>query len=200
MALPDYSAAAMNNNQQRRAMKRDRRQERRARNQWTQPMSTDEVSYPSGTSQSTAQPHQYGYDFGPGYQGPYTPPANSQSHPFYDPNATYARQGGQHYQLQEGSDLHTRYGDQNPQSAYISHLGKLGLGGMDARSQAAQGMYRDFAGGFEASKLNNNFEGHWGDFLAMQDIPGLLERMSSEQIGLDTTQYGGRGRWSLRGQ
>lgn len=198
MAIPNYSAQAQNNRQMRR---QERRQDRRAANATVPPSRTHIEGSFSGGQQSTASPHNYGgYNWGSGYQGPYTAPANTTNHPFYDPNATYTNQGGQHHQLQQGSDMYRMAAEHDPEGMYLGHLGRQGLGGLDARSLAAQGMYREFAGGYRAAKLNNNFEGNWADFVGQQDIGKLLDRMSSEQLGIDTTQYGGRTRWGMRGQ
>lgn len=204
MALPDYTNysqrsvrqdrrdARQDNRQQNRAVVRDRRRDRRNKGlgQGQYPATT-----PSASPATYAQPSS-------GYQGVYTPPANNAQHPFFDPNATQAQQGDQYggqQWLQPGSPGYNMYGTLNPAAYYTNYLGNRNLGGLDARSQTAQGMYRDWAAGYEAAKFQNP-ELLFPDFMEMQNIPNLLEQMSEEQIGIDRGRYAGyRDRWGFRG-
>lgn len=199
MALPDYTnytqqsrVSRSDRRDARRDIRQDRRQDRRRdRRQPTQ--------YPATTP--TASPTDYAQP-ATGYSGVYTPPRNSLSHPFFDPQASQAntgdQYGGQNW-LQPGSPGYNMYGTQNPAGYYYNRLGRLGLGGFDARSQAAQGMYRDVAAGYEAAKFENP-ELWFPDFVEMQDIPSLLEQMSEQQLGIDRSRFSGdRTRYGFRG-
>lgn len=214
MALPNYSSAdsvaaggmtrrqvQRERKQYRRDQKQERRKTRRITNSWGQQEDPNTATGPTGPTQTPMAPMeslpQPSY---PGFQGSYVAPDNSYEHPFYTPNATYARPGELHYQLPQGSKLQEIAIEQNPAGGYYGWAAHQGYGGMDAKSQAVQGMYKDFATGYEAAKLYNNFEGNWQDYMDMQDIPHLLEQMTNAQLGIDQSQFRGRDRWSLRGQ
>ena len=200
MALPDYTSttgfarpSARERHKARNILQRDRRQERRQDRR-----QGGKTTYPASTP--TAQPTSYAQPQS-GYNGVYTPPANSGSHPFFDPQASQANTGDQaggSQWLQPGSQGYNLYGTLNPAAYYTNRLGHLGLGGLDARSQTAQGMYRDWAAGYEAAKFQNP-ELLFPDFMEMQNIPGLLDQMSEEQIGIDRGRYQDRSRWGFRG-
>lgn len=208
MALPDYSsassasfgAAPMTRNQKQRERKQERRQDRRTRRitrGWGQEEPADTTDY----SQPYVPGDQYEYDETqyPGYQGTYVAPENSYNHPFYTPGASYAQQG-QQYLNPSGTDIQKTYIERNPAAGYYGAISQQGYGGLDAKSQTVQKMYQDFATGYEASKAYNNFEGNFRDFMGMQNIPNLLEQMTSQQIGIDRSAFDGRDRWQFRGQ
>jgi hypothetical protein len=209
MALPNYdhSDSFAAGGMTRRQVQRDRRQERRQRKK------IRKISTPSEGGGSTEwgtiepPPTPVDEDWGyiepltnqPGYQGQYVAPDNSAQHPFYSPGASYARPGDQHFQLAQGSPLQQVAFENNPGGAYYGWANNQGYGGFDAESQTVQGMYKDFATGYEAAKLYNNFQGNWRDFMDMQDVPHLLEQMTDAQLGIDRSQFRGRDRWALRG-
>lgn len=207
MALPDYSSSSsasfgvpQSRGQVRRDRRQDRRANRRARNA-TSPYTQDspESSYNDQSAYGTGDAESvYSNGQGAGFQGSYVAPDNSYEHPFYTPNATYARQG-ENYNNINGTDLQRNYIDANPAGGYYGWAGQQGYGGLDARSQTVQGMYKDFATGFEAAKAYNNFEGNFQSYLGQQDVPHLLEQMTSQQIGIDRSKFNGRDRWSQRG-
>jgi hypothetical protein len=127
----------------------------------------------------------------------------STEHPFYDPNSSYWQNGtGQPTPSnlfgQANTELQRQYSNQNPEGYYMYWLGQQGLGGLDARSQAAQSMYRDAMSGYGAAKVNNA-ELDLADYLRMWDVQRLLSEMSYDQLGMGgTSQIGGRNRWGMR--
>lgn len=192
MALPDYTGGGSQN---RRAVRRDRRQDKRRRKRLRGQTpydygQMDEPAIPADYSQITNQ--------GTGFQGVYQPPSNTSGHPFYDPNSNYAQPGKQYNQFPRGSELANEFAQNNQAGYYYDYMNRMGLGGLDARSQAAQGMYQDYALGYKAAQ-NQNVELQWADYLGMQDVNGLLDRMSNQQVGIDDTAFGARNRWSMRG-
>lgn len=208
MALPDYnrdSTASFGNPQQaRRQRRRDRRQDRRADRRaanaaglysQTDPQAEYDQQDTYGTDDAMSV---YTDNQGQGFQGNYISPDNSYEHPFYTPGASYARPGENFYNI-NGTDLQKNYIEQNPAAGYYGWAANGGYGGLDAKSQAVQGMYKDFATGYEAAKAYNNFEGNFQSFLNQQNVPQLLEQMTSDQIGIDRSRFNARDRWSQRG-
>jgi hypothetical protein len=198
MALPDYTDLGRRSKQDRRQGRRetrqDRRQSRRTNRRGDNLPRARYNQTPAAPSADYSQPNS-------GYTGVYTPPRNDAAHPFFDPQASQAnvgdQYGGQQW-LQPGSSGYNMYGTQNPAAYYYMSMGQQGLGGLDARSQTAQGMYRDFAAGYEAAKFQNP-ELLYPDFMEQQNVPGLLDQMSEEQIGIDRRRYQDRSRWGFRG-
>lgn len=212
MALPNYGASDsasqyLSRNQIQRQRRQERRQNKRQRQKvkkitsgWGPP--EEDPGYTDGPVAGGSTPVDDNYSEAvnyPGFQGQYVAPENSYEHPFYSPGATYARPGELHYQVPQNSQLQQTYIEQNPAAGYYGWAANNGYGGLDARSQTVQGMYKDFATAYEASKAYNNFEGNWQDFMDMQDVPHLLEQMTNQQMGIDNSQFRGRDRWSLRG-
>ncbi len=195
MALPDYTSLGRTSKKDRRQGRRDTRQDRR---QDRRRGGRTPTAYPAQTP--TASPTDYSQPAS-GYSGVYTPPRNDAAHPFFDPQASQAnvgdQYGGQNW-LQPGSPGYNMYGTQNPAAYYYMNMGQQGLGGLDARSQTAQGMYRDFAAGYEAAKFQNP-ELLFPDFMEQQNVPDLMDQMSEEQIGIDRRRYQDRSRWGFRG-
>lgn len=195
MALPDYSGA-VSRNQVQRQRKRENRQQRRVKRatQGATPVGTPYTPPDSG------EPEDYTIQTGQGYQGQYVAPSNSLQNPFYDPNASYARPGETYYRPPAGgSQLSQMVYDDDPAGYYYGQLNQLGYGGRDARSQAAQSMYKQYQLGYSTAKTNNNWNLHWDQYLREQDIPTQIEMMSDEELGIDASRYGGRDRWQLRG-
>lgn len=87
---------------------------------------------------------------------------------------------------------------ENPQAYYYSALNERGLGGLDARSQAAQGMYKDVALGYQAAHTRN-MELQLPEYLQGWDPNSVLDQMSEEQLGINRSQFQGRDRWGMRG-
>jgi hypothetical protein len=138
----------------------------------------------------------------PGYQGQWNPPANNARHPFFDPRSNYGQPGRQWGQLpgagQPGNNPWNNYGTDNPEGYYYAFLNERGLGGFDARSQVAQGMFRDVARGYEAAKMRN-MELWFPEYLEQWDPNDVLDLLSEEQLGIDRSRFGGRDRWGMRG-
>jgi hypothetical protein len=137
----------------------------------------------------------------PGFQGTVTSPQTSSQHPFFDPNSNYAQTGRQYGRLPggPGSSAVNIYGtDVNPEGYYYATLNERGLGGLDARSQAAQGMYRDAALGYQAAKTRN-MELWFPEYLEQWNPSQVLDQMSNEQLGIDDSRFQGRDRWGMRG-
>jgi hypothetical protein len=148
---------------------------------------------PSAQTNTTAQPQaqvQNDYSQNPSYTG----------HPFFDPNSNYQWKDNAPLQFEPDSPIYQNWAEENPQGAYFEVLNELGLGGLDARSQAAQAMYRDYATGYQASKMRNaNL--WWSQFLEMQrpQIMNQIQQLSNEQLGINEANFTGRDRWALRG-
>lgn len=138
----------------------------------------------------------------PGYQGQVTEPQYDNSHPFYDPNSNYAHTGYAYGQLpgwgNPGNDAANMWAEDNPDAYYYSVMNERGLGGMDARSQAAQGMYKDAMMGYKAAHTKN-MELRLPQYLAGWDPNTALNQMSNEQLGIDESRFRGRDRWGMRG-
>jgi hypothetical protein len=173
---------------------------------WTNPWAGRSGNMDRWNQPATAPPTAVPTDYSTGgitngYAGPQTPPSNSGQHPFFDPNAAYTKPGDPFYQFPEDSQPYNLYAtNEAPEGWYYAHLNNQGLGGLDARSQAAQGMYRDFALAYQAAKATGNLELWWPQFMKQQNIQGLIEGMSHDQLGIDEGAYRGRGeRWALRG-
>lgn len=135
---------------------------------------------------------------------PTSQPSNSpgrdySAHPFFDPNANYSTRPGSQQALTPGTTPYNYYAsEESPEGYYYSIMNQQGFGGMDARSLAAQGMYRDYARGYQAAKLQNH-DLWFPEYMGMQDVAGTVRNLSNRQLGIDEGLYGGRDRWSLRG-
>lgn len=194
MALPDYSGA-MTRNQIQRQRKKENRQQRR-----TKRATAGAVPTPNPVVQpQTGQQEDYTLNTGTGYQGVYQPQSGGLDHPFYDPNASYAKEGDEYFRPQGNSALERTMYDNDPAGYYYGQLNRMGYGGMDAKSQAAQGLYKQYQLGYSTARTNNNWNLHWDQYLAEQDIQNQIEMMSDEDLGIDRSRYGGRDRWQLRG-
>jgi hypothetical protein len=129
-----------------------------------------------------------------------TPSANRDlsAHPFFDPNANY-RTSTAMQNFEPGSLPYNIYStEQSPEGYYYNIMNQQGFGGLDAKSQAAQGMYRDYARGYQAAKLQNN-DLWFPEYMGMQDVGANVRNLSNRQLGIDENLYAGRDRWSLRG-
>jgi hypothetical protein len=164
------------------------------------PRNTNPVQPPPTTQPPTTTQPPLTQD--PGYQGPWNPPANNADHPFFDPGSNYGQPGRQWGQLpgagQPGNNPWNNYGTDNPEGYYYAFLNERGLGGFDARSQVAQGMFRDVARGYEAAKMRN-MELWFPEYLEQWDPNDVLDLLSEEQLGIDRSRFGGRDRWGMRG-
>ena len=189
MALPDYTGQKWST----------------YKHQYTGPKPNDRLrrdycqakrSYISPQTTTPTLPPQH-----PGYQGPVQGPQTNSQHPFFDPNSNYAQTGRQYGQLPggPGSSAINIYGtDVNPEGYYYATLNERGLGGLDARSQAAQGMYRDAALGYQAAKTKN-MELWFPEYLEQWNPENVLNQMSNTQLGIDDSRIQGRDRWGMRG-
>jgi hypothetical protein len=153
----------------------------------------------------TAQPYPVGDTGADAEEVIYNPtqPAAGQSdlnaHPFFDPNADYGTNPGQQQALQPGSAVFNTWAtEESPEGYYYALMNEQGFGGLDAKSQAAQGLYRDYARGYQAAKTKNQ-ELWFPQYMQMQDPRQQIALMSNEQLGIDETRYAGRDRWSMRG-
>jgi hypothetical protein len=129
-------------------------------------------------------------------------PQYTEDHPFFDPNSNYWQPGvGQSNPSgifnQPDTELWRQWSNQNPEGFYYGMLNRQGLGGFDARSQTAQGLYREAMTGYEAAK-QNNAELDVADYLRNYDVQNILRRMTNEQLGIDTPRYRARNRWGQR--
>lgn len=129
-------------------------------------------------------------------------PQYTDDHPFFDPNSSYWQSGvGQSNPSgifnQPNTELWRQWSNTNPEGFYYGMLNQQGLGGLDARSQTAQGLYREAMTGYQAAK-QNNAELDVADYLRNFDVQGILRRMTNEQIGIDTPRYRARNRWGQR--
>lgn len=130
----------------------------------------------------------------------YTAPRNSEPHPFYDPQATYANPGVPRHRLTPGSSEYNMWGtEESPEGYYYGILAQKGLGGTDSRSLAAQGMYGDISRGYQAARAHSNTNLFFPEFVEMQNIPRLVAQMSDEALGFDRARYQNQYNWTLRG-
>lgn len=200
MALPDYGSggqwqpfspqAAGFNRRQWRDLRPQRR--RRIRNNWPAP---PQAPAPEPTPEPYEAPQFNNY-----YGGAVPANTNLSGHPFFDPNNSYASSGRSPMQFGEDSLAYMTYAtNQTPEGYYFATLNQQGLGGLDARSQAAQSLYGEYARGYQAAKLKNA-ELWWPEFMRGQNIRGTLDLMSNEQLGIDNSRIQGRDRWSFRSQ
>lgn len=211
MALPNYTSRHQIRNQN-----PDWRS-RRVNNVWDRQQARQTATTPGAAAPPTAAPQpatqpapteesgpaaNYGLTQDPGYQGPVQAPANNMQHPFFDPNSNYAQTGRQYEVLpgmgQPGNNAFNNYGTDNPEGYYYSVLNQKGLGGFDARSQVAQGMFRDAARGYEAAKMKN-MALWFPEYLEQWDPNAVLDMLSEEQLGIDRSRFAGRDRWGMRG-
>lgn len=189
MALPDYSG--YNYREYRQSQPRDQRADMMGRRKFR--------NYKKNYVNPPVNPQLPPQD--PGYQGPVSGPQTNNQHPFFDPNSNYAQTGRQYGALPggPGHSATNIYGtDVNPQGYYYAALNERGLGGLDARSQAAQGMYKDAALGYQAAKTRN-MELWFPEYLEQWDVNSVLDQMSEEQLGIDRSRFTGRDRWGMRG-
>lgn len=193
MALPNYEStgqpfsfqAAGYNQHQWRDLPRQRRG--RIRRGWGGP--------PQPQQEQGGQQPQFPYTYGQ----PVNPSSDLSGHPFFDPNSNYAA-NGRSYGFAPNSTAYQGYAtEKTPEGYYFGLLNERGLGGFDARSQAAQSMYGDYARGYQAAKLKN-MELWWPEFMQGQNIQGTLDLMSNDQLGIDNSNIQGRDRWSFRSQ
>lgn len=198
----------MTQHQQRRVVRQDRRQDQRARRQGRrQAAAATSGSVYTPPASTSVDPASYEVP-----QLPPTPgagqalPQGGVNTPFYDPASNYVPSGSTGNVLnywesagQPGSSVGNIYGsDQSPEGYYFGLLNQQGLGGFDARSRAAQSMYSDYARGYQAAKMKNS-ELFFPQYMQMQDIPGLIQLLSDEQLGIDRNNVQGGLNWSLRG-
>lgn len=195
MALPDYSSgndySSYNYNQYRQSTPKNQRADMMTRKGFKK--------YKKGYQAPPVNPQVPPQS--PGYQGPVQGPQTSPQHPFFDPNSNYAQTGRQYGTLQggPGNSALNNYGtDVNPQGYYLAQLNQRGLGGLDAKSQAAQGMYKDAALGYQAAKTKN-MELWFPEYLEQWDPQNVIDQMSDEQLGIDRSRFQGRDRWGMRG-
>ena len=193
MGLPDYNYDRYPNAFNRRGygfsqrdwrdMNRPRRQ--RIRNAW-EPQQAPEPDATIPIAYESTPPGQ-------------NPDRDYSAHPFFDPNASYITNPNRSQAVPPGSPAFNTYATENsPEGYYYGLLNQQGFGGLDAKSQAAQGMYRDYARGYQAAKLQNH-DLWFPEFMGTQDIQANVRNMSNRQLGIDENLYGGRDRWSLRG-
>lgn len=142
------------------------------------------------------QPDQPSQPTGP---APYSGPAE-QCNPFFDPNCNYKTPGQPYAQTplpgagQPGQNAFNIWAsDKDPEGYYYSQVASKGLGGLDARSKAAQGLYGQYARGYQAAKTKN-MELMFPDYMNMQDIESQIRLMSDEQLGIDRERYSGNDR------
>jgi hypothetical protein len=91
------------------------------------------------------------------------------------------------------------WANDNPEAYYYYVMNQKGLGGLDARSQMGQSMFRDAQRGYGAAKMNN-MALWWPEYLEQWDVNAALDQMSQSQMGIDVSNYGGgRDRWGMRG-
>src|SRR5436190_12859458 len=90
----------------------------------------------------------------------YTNPLSG--HPFFDPGSNYQVPGQPYAQNalpgagQPGQNAFNIWAtDNSPEGYYYSQLSARGLGGMNARGKAAQGLYGQYARGYQAAKTKN---------------------------------------------
>src|SRR5215217_2158344 len=68
----------------------------------------------------------------------------------------------------ETTPIGVQYLEDEPQAAFLRRLTQLGYGGLDRRSQLAQGLYGKVRGGYEAALADNpfmNFASGEGNYL-----------------------------------
>lgn len=209
MALPDYSDLAglgsmlmnqdINRREKRHQRHRLRREIRQGRRQARRNRQNTELA-PAGP----VDPMDLSLPELEPLPGPFTPPRGDLPHPFFDPQADYILPGATSAsQLpgagQPGSTPFNIYAtDISPEGYYFGLLSQLGLGGFDARSQTAQSLYGDFARGYQAAKIKN-MELRFPEFMQMQNIPGLIQQLSEEQLGINRSRQRGPINWTLRG-
>lgn len=141
-----------------------------------------------------------------GYTGTVPGTSDYANHPFFDPNSQYlvpGVRGDLQNPSKVRSDLSNVVGQQygtveNPEGYYLALMNKLGLGGLDARSQTAQGLYKDYQGGYAAAQFTtpNLF---FPEYMGGQNVQGLIGNMSYNQTGIDPQQWSDRTRWGMRG-
>lgn len=227
MALPNYVRQATGINQNQWQQLRPARQERLTNRYAPQPAPdpapdqgfSSPYTPPASTPQPTtttqpATPPSVGPTSGfpdpivstqTGYTGTVGASTDVVNHPFYDPNNNY-RLGGVRGTTQtpwndqtKGSLSYMNYATQNPEAYYYGLMNQMGYGGVDAKSQAAQGMYRDYARGYEAAKAMGTQDLWFPEFMGGQDVRGTINMMSNEQLGIDESRYNSRTRWGMRG-
>lgn len=127
-----------------------------------------------------------------------------QGHPFFDPNSNYQVPGQQGWQGglpgagQPGQNAFNTWAtNESPQGYFFGEVSKRGYGGLDARSQAAQGLYGKYSQGYQAAK-GKNMELYFPDYMNMQDLDYAVNSMSDEQLGIDRKRFAGNRRWGLR--
>lgn len=134
-------------------------------------------------------------------------PQGNFDNPFFDPRSNYIPAGSQGANVNffgsAGDPNPTTMGNiygttESPEGYYYAVLNQQGLGGLDARSRAAQSMYGDYSRGYQAAKMFNS-ELMFPQFMQMQNVPGLVQMLSDEQLGIDRNQYRGALNWTLRG-
>lgn len=203
MALPDYSGGGVyadekNRNQMQRQRQRERNQYQRTKRRSRRQNRGGPAAAPAAP---TVTPMEY--EQPAGYSGPVTAPVQSTQHPFFDPNSNYATPGGsQPYQMPAGpgSTPQNIWGtNESPEGYYYGVMNQRGYGGMDARSQTAQGMYGDVARAYQAAKGFGNFNMWFPEFVQQWDPTQVIEGMSDEQLGIDTNRYQTDYMWGLRG-
>lgn len=157
---------------------------------------TDPLQPPTTTSP--------GWGYPPGFNPGSNPPNYDNTHPFFDPNGNYTNPNLPYYQGplpgygEPGNNAFNIWAtDVSPQGFYFSVLGQLGLGGLDARSQAAQGLYGKYAQGFQAARTKN-MELYFPEYLSPESIQHQVNMMSDQQLGIDHGSSFNR-RYGLRG-
>jgi hypothetical protein len=160
-----------------------------------------DVLFGSGTSPA---PDPGGGSGGGGGTQPGQPPTYSgpqeKCNPFFDPNCNYKTPGQPYAQTplpgagQPGQNPFNLWAsDQDPEGYYYSQVASRGFGGLDARSKAAQGLYGQYARGYQAAKTKN-MELMFPDYMNTQDIESQIRLMSDEQLGIDRERYSGNNR------
>lgn len=157
---------------------------------------------PAPTQEESGPAANYSLTQDPGYQGPVQGPANNMQHPFFDPNSNYAQTGrlyeGPPGNATPGNNAWNNFASENPEGYYYAVLNQKGLGGLDARSQVAQGMYRDAMRGYSAAHTKNQAL-FLPEYLEQWDPNAVLDMLSEEQLGIDRSRFAGRDRWGMRG-
>lgn len=121
------------------------------------------------------------------------------NHPFFNPNVNYTTDPSRQQSLTPGSLAYFNYAtDVSPEGYYYGILNERGMGGTDARSQSALGMFRDYARGYQAAKMKNK-DLWFPQYMEGQDIEGTLSAQSNEALGIDDRRFQGRDRWGMRG-
>lgn len=104
----------------------------------------------------------------------------------YDPHSNYGYRPIQGPWAKANSYFDTYAGgldiEQHPQDYFTHVLGTQGLGGSDARSNAARGMYGRVSDAYGAARLRNNAL-TWRKFLGGVDLNTMLNGMTPAAMG-----------------